>query len=65
MKTKYHRVADANAVIRTIASYGRRFFYNAEASRYGVAGRIPPRAGRSRLSPLRERGNEQEKADRD
>jgi hypothetical protein len=28
MKTKYHRVDDANMVIRAIASHGRRFFYS-------------------------------------
>jgi hypothetical protein len=35
MKTKYHRVDDANTVIRAIASHGRRFFYSPDYDRYG------------------------------
>lgn len=34
-RMKYFRVADANAVIRAIASHGCRFFYNKEDDRYG------------------------------
>lgn len=33
--TKYHRVGDANIVIRAIASHGRQFFYSREADRFG------------------------------